>query len=93
MSRPPGDPWNVEIDPPAERALGRIPPRIVMALIEFIYGGLAANPTRRGKPLHGPFAGQWSARRGDYRVIYRLDEDARTVHVRGIRGRSDAYRH
>jgi len=33
-----------------------------------------------------------SARRGDYRVIYRIDEEARRVDVAAVEHRSDAYR-
>ncbi|HSR83919.1 MAG TPA: type II toxin-antitoxin system RelE/ParE family toxin [Streptosporangiaceae bacterium] len=36
--------------------------------------------------------GQGSAPRGDYRVIYRIDDDVRTVTVMAIEHRSDAYR-
>jgi mRNA-degrading endonuclease RelE of RelBE toxin-antitoxin system len=84
--------WDVAIDPPAVRGLARVQPRVVIALIEFIYGGLADDPHRRGKPLRGDLDGLWSARRGDYRVLYRLDEDTHTVYVRRIAGRADAYR-
>jgi mRNA-degrading endonuclease RelE of RelBE toxin-antitoxin system len=37
-------------------------------------------------------AGLHSARRGDYRVIYRIDEGDHRVDVLAIEHRSDAYR-
>ena len=37
-------------------------------------------------------AGYHSARRGAYRVVYRIDEPARTVHVVRIDHRADVYR-
>jgi mRNA interferase RelE/StbE len=75
----------------ALRSLQALPPRVVEPLVAFIFGGLAAAPRRRGKPLQRELAGRWSARRGDYRVVYRLDEDAKTMYVLKIAGRSDAY--
>jgi len=60
--------------------------------VAFIFGGLADNPKRRGKRLRGDLRGLWSARRGDFRVIYRLDRETHTLHVRQVAGRADAYR-
>ncbi|MGL5910135.1 MAG: type II toxin-antitoxin system RelE family toxin, partial [Phycicoccus sp.] len=53
---------------------------------------LAGNPHRVGAPLRAPFAGQWRARRGEYRVRYRIDATTNTVHVLDIDHRWDAYR-
>jgi mRNA interferase RelE/StbE len=44
-----------------------------------------------GKPLVRELAGYRSARRGTYRVIYRIDEPARTVYVVRIDHRADVY--
>jgi mRNA-degrading endonuclease RelE of RelBE toxin-antitoxin system len=52
---------------------------------------LAVNPHRVGKPLFGPLAGCHGARRGTYRVVYRIDEDSRIVHVLDIDHRSEIY--
>jgi len=62
------------------------------ACVEFIFGPLAENPQRVGKPLRGELSGLHSARRGDYRVIYGMAEDARTVEILHIDRRSDVYR-
>lgn len=62
------------------------------AIIEFITGALTEQPRVVGKPLHEPLSGVWAARRGAYRVLYRIDEPARTVLVIRIDHRSDAYR-
>jgi mRNA interferase RelE/StbE len=56
------------------------------------FGSLAEDPRRRGKPLQRELAGRWSARRGDYRILYRLDEDAKTMYVLRVASRGDAYR-
>jgi mRNA interferase RelE/StbE len=50
------------------------------------------NPQRVGKRLHAPLDDRHSARRGTYRVIYRIDDAERTVPVVDIAPRRDAYR-
>jgi mRNA-degrading endonuclease RelE of RelBE toxin-antitoxin system len=77
---------------PARRALTRLPEKVATAAVEFLYGSLAANPHRVGKPLKLEMAGLHSARRGDYRVIYRIDDGDHRVDVLAIEHRSDAYR-
>jgi len=46
-----------------------------------------------GKPLVGLLAGCYGARRGTYRIVYRIDEDSRVVNVLDIGHRSEIYRH
>jgi mRNA interferase RelE/StbE len=77
---------------PARRALARLPEKVAAAAVEFLYGSLAASPHRVGKPLKLGLAGLHSARRGDYRVIYRINDHDRRVDVMAIEHRSDAYR-
>lgn len=77
---------------PARRALARLPEKVATAAVEFVYGSLAANPHRAGKPLRLGLAGLHSARRGDYRVIYRIDGHAHRIDVVAIEHRADVYR-
>jgi mRNA interferase RelE/StbE len=77
---------------PARRALARLPEKFATAAVEFLYGSLAAEPHRVGKPLKLGLAGLHSARRGDYRVIYRVDDQRHLVTVLAIEHRSDVYR-
>jgi mRNA interferase RelE/StbE len=77
---------------PARRALTRLPERVGTAVVGFLYGSLADNPHRVGKPLKLGLDGLRSARRGDYRVIYRIDDDRQRVEVMAIEHRSDVYR-
>ena len=77
---------------PARRALRRLPGKVAAAVVEFIYGPLASNPTRVGRPLRFELEGAYSAHRGDYRVVYRIDEPDRRVHVLAIGHRADIYR-
>jgi mRNA interferase RelE/StbE len=76
----------------SQRALLRLPEKVATAVVEFLYGSLAASPYRVGKPLKLGLEGLHSARRGDYRVIYRIDDHQRRVTVIAIEHRSDAYR-
>ena len=77
---------------PARRALGRLPEKVATAVVEFLYGSLADSPRRVGKPLNLGLEGLHSARRGDYRVIYRIDDNRHTVEVLAIEHRADIYR-
>jgi mRNA interferase RelE/StbE len=81
----------------ARRALVEGPPRglplaVATAVTEFLTGPLLDNPQRVGKPLTRELAGYHCARRGAYRVVYRIDESVRTVHVVRIDHRADVYR-
>ena len=84
--------YEVEWASPALRALERLPEKVGTAVIEFIYGSMAANPKRVGRPLRLEFEGLHSARRGDYRVVYRIDDEARIILIEAIAHRSDVYR-
>ena len=78
--------------PPAVRAIrSGLPEAIAAAVIEFLTGALVEDPCRVGKPLRGDLAGIRSARRGTYRVLYRINEGAREVVVVRTEHRSDAY--
>lgn len=76
----------------ARRDLDRLPPRILSAVIEFAFGDLARQPRKVGKPLRRELAGQHSARRGPYRLLYRIDDDTQTVWIHRVDHRSAAYR-
>jgi mRNA interferase RelE/StbE len=76
----------------ARRALARLPGKVATAAAGFLYGSLAAGPRRVGMPLKLGLAGLHSARRGDYRVIYRIDDQRHLVTVLAIEHRSDVYR-
>lgn len=84
--------YSIRVTARAERDLQRLPEKIATACVEFLFGPLADNPQRVGKPLRGELGGLRSARRGDYRVIYGVIEDARTVEIVHIDRRSDVYR-
>ena len=62
------------------------------AVIDFLTTALATQPQRVGKPLRDELAGVWAARRGTYRVLYRVREDTHEVIVLRIDHRRDVYR-
>jgi mRNA interferase RelE/StbE len=76
----------------SRRALAKLPEKVASAVVEFLYGSLAESPHRVGKPLKLGLEGMHSTRRGDYRVIYRIDDEQRVVTVLAIEHRSDIYR-
>lgn len=84
-------PWDVRVMGPARRQLERLPIAVAAAVLETL-GAIASNPRRLGKPLRFELEGCFLARRGPYRVIYRIDEAARTVFVLAIAHRADVYR-
>lgn len=83
-------PLPIDWTPTARRALARLPEKVATAAVEFIYGGLADNPQRVGKPLRNELEGLHSARRGSYRIIYRIG--GQTITIMAIEHRADVYR-
>ncbi|MGH3192881.1 MAG: type II toxin-antitoxin system RelE family toxin [Streptosporangiaceae bacterium] len=89
--------YRLSLAPAARRAITEGPPvglplAVATAVAEFITGPLLDKPRVVGKPLTNELTGYHSARRGAYRVIYRIDYDGRAVHVVRIDHRADVYR-
>jgi mRNA interferase RelE/StbE len=89
--------YRLSLAPAARRALTEaapvgLPVAVAAAVGEFLVGPLLDRPHLVGHPLARELAGYHSARRGAYRVVYRIDEHARTVHVVRIDHRADVYR-
>jgi mRNA-degrading endonuclease RelE of RelBE toxin-antitoxin system len=78
---------------PARRALEQqLPLSVALAVWEFCNGPLRDEPHRLGRPLQRELVGYFSGRRGAYRFIYRIDDEARAVHVVRIEHRANVYR-
>jgi mRNA interferase RelE/StbE len=87
------DDYELVVTPPARRPLAeRLPQPVAVAVISFLTTTLVHEPRRAGKPLRGDLAGVWSARRGTYRVLYRVGDEPREVIVLRVEHRRDAYR-
>lgn len=72
-----------------------LPEPVAIACWEFIRGPLAENPHRVGKPLRDRLEVRYSARRGEFRVIYRIFDErvvVRVIHMAHIAHRRDVYR-
>jgi mRNA interferase RelE/StbE len=65
---------------------------VAFAAVEYIHGPLARNPSRVGRPLRLDLEGLHTARRGDHRIIYRIDEKRRVMFTVTIEHRADVYR-
>lgn len=86
-------PYTVLLSRRARRNLSEdLPVEVAIAATETLQHAIAINPARVGKPLDEPFDGFYSARRGTYRIIYRIDESKHVVQVHSIRHRRDTYR-
>ena len=78
---------------PAARANREtLPESVAFAVIDLITGPLLENPKRVGAPLRGELEGIWSARRGTYRVLYRIGEENHEIIVLRVGHRRDIYR-
>jgi mRNA interferase RelE/StbE len=84
--------YTVLLSPGAKRAIERdLPEAVAAAVVDFLYGPLAEDPYRVGNPLRFQLEGYWSARRGQYRVIYSIHDDEVLVRVVRISHRADIY--
>ena len=93
MSDGPQEPYALRTTPTVRRPLTEtLPEAVAAAAYEFITGPLLEQPHRVGKQLLPPLDDRFSARRGTYRVIYRIDDEAHVVTVVEIGHRRDIYR-
>lgn len=84
--------WEVRWTAAAQRAWERLPEKVATACIKFVYSRLADNPHRADKPLRFELEGVYGARRGDYRVLYTIEDHDESITVVAIQHRADAYR-
>ncbi len=71
---------------------GGISEVVATSIADFVYGPLAENPWRVGKPLRDDLEGNFSARRGDYRIIYTIHHSLVMARIIKIAHRKSAYR-
>jgi mRNA interferase RelE/StbE len=84
--------YSVVLSAAAKRAIEQdLPEAVAVAVVDFLYGSLVAEPYRVGKPLRFELEGYWSARRGQYRVIYSIHDTQVLVRVVRISHRADVY--
>lgn len=83
--------YKLRLSSTARRALSEtLPEQVAAAVWEFVTGPLLDNPHRVGKQLRFRLEGHYAARRGQYRVTYRILDDEVVVEVIKMSHRSDA---
>jgi mRNA interferase RelE/StbE len=86
------EPYELALTPPAVRAIQHnLPEAVATATLQLLTSAFVTNPLSVGKPLRADLAGIYSARRGTYRVLYRINDDLRELVVLRI-DRRDVYR-
>lgn len=88
----PDQTWAVRLAPSAVRALDRLPHKAATAIAEFITATLPTDPHRMSKPLRHELSGWRVARRGDYRVTFRILDDDRVLLIGRVEHRAHIYR-
>ena len=86
------DRYEIRLVRSVSRALAeQLPQPVAAAIWEFVIGPLAENPHRVGKSLSGQLVGHHSARRGSYRVVYTISEEARMITIVRVDHRRSVY--
>lgn len=84
--------YTVLLERRAEREFRKLPSD-VMARLDVVFRGLADNPRPSGAvKLSGQMGPGWRVRVGEYRVLYRVDDDQHRVEIYRIKHRREAYR-
>ena len=82
--------YKIKIKRSAERDLKRFPNALFLRINQHILA-LRDNPRPPGvRKLQGDLEG-WRVRVGDYRIVYQIDDDAKTVTIVRVRHRRDVY--
>jgi mRNA interferase RelE/StbE len=83
------DGYQIVVSREVAKAMRRLPKTAQRAIVE-AFVSLGEQP-RAGKQLTAELAGIWSLRRGDYRILYRIDDRRRLVEIARVGHRRDVY--
>lgn len=83
--------YEVYLERSAENELKRLPTSIFYHIIPQIEA-LAATPRPSGCRKITGSKNDWRIRIGDYRIVYEIDEKAKTVRIMRVRHRREVYR-
>ena len=87
------EPYDLQVAAGAARRIQEeLPQGVATAVVGFLTGSLSTGPRRVGKPLRREPAGLYSARRGTFRILYRIDDVEHLVTVVRVDHRAVAYR-
>ena len=82
----------VLVDPRAAKTLGKLESYLVYK-IDRVISQLSEDPRPVGvKMLRGRFKEGWRIRVGEYRILYRIDDNSREVRIFEIGHRREVYR-
>lgn len=87
--------WKVELDPAAERELGKLDPQQAKRILRFLFERVAHldDPHSIGEALQGSkFKSLWKYRVGDYRIISSIEDGSSRILVVTIGDRKEVYR-
>lgn len=84
-------PWQLIAAGSARREIQNLPEKYAGAMLDLL-PVIASNPKRVGKPLRFELQRCFSARRGPYRIVYRIDDESHSVFVPAVGHRADIYR-
>jgi mRNA interferase RelE/StbE len=87
--------WRIELDPAAERELGKLDPQVARRILKFLRERVAnlEDPRSIGEALKGSRLGEfWKYRVGDYRIISSIEDGALRILVVRIGNRREVYR-
>jgi mRNA interferase RelE/StbE len=87
--------WRVELDPAAERELGKLDRQDARRILVFLFERVARleDPRSLGEALKGSKLGDfWKYRVGDYRLISSIEDGVMRVLVVKIGNRREVYR-
>jgi mRNA interferase RelE/StbE len=84
------DAYEATLSVDAAKSIRKLPKQVQRAVVAALTA--LENDPRGGKPLIGELAAIWSLRRGDHRILYRIDDRERRVEVARLGHRRDVYR-
>ena len=87
--------WKVELDPAAERELGKIDPQHARRILAFLHERVAPldDPRSIGEALKGSKLGDlWKYGVGDYRIISNIEDGFLRILVVQVGNRKEVYR-
>ena len=83
--------YEVWLESRAERELRKLPSEVFERILKKI-SALAEDPKPAGSRKIIGSENDWRLRAGEYRIIYEIDEETRSIFIIRIRHRREAYR-
>jgi mRNA interferase RelE/StbE len=83
--------YKIEYKASVTKDIRRLPKETIRSSLELIEEKLINNPLL-GKRLKGEFKGLYSARIGNYRIIYTIEKGSETILILRIVHRKESYR-